>query len=262
MKSTFLGAAALCALSLMPVVAEAAEGFATANVNMRSGPSTRYPAVTVIPSGESVEIHGCLADRPWCDVSFYGGRGWVAGQYVQALYRSNRVYVEPEYYRPLGIPTVVFEFDRYWDRNYRGRDFYRDRDRWRRGPDWIEEGDWQWRREEERRDRQRRQQAERREWEREQDRRDWERQRTREREQARDRQEARERQQWQRERERERREWRDRGRDEERRENGSAENYQGARKEERARQLRELRRDGEVRTVPKCVFNDFACEND
>ncbi|PDT52349.1 MULTISPECIES: SH3 domain-containing protein [Sinorhizobium] len=253
MKSTFLGAAALCALSLMPVLAEAAEGFATANVNMRSGPSTRYPAVTVIPSGESVEIHGCLADRPWCDVSFYGGRGWVAGLYVQALYRSNRVYVEPEYYRPLGIPTVVFEFDRYWDRNYRGRDFYRDRDRWRRGPDWVEEGDWQWRREEERRDRQRRQQAERREWER---------QRTWEREQARDRQEARERQQWQRERERERREWRDRGRDEERRENGSAENYQGARKEERARQLRELRRDGEVRTVPKCVFNDFACEND
>ncbi|WP_132075105.1 SH3 domain-containing protein [Sinorhizobium americanum] len=262
MKSRFLRAAALCALSLMPIVAEAAEGFATANVNMRSGPSTRYPAVTIIPSGESVEIHGCLADRPWCDVSFYGGRGWVAGQYVQALYRSNRVYVEPEYYRPLGIPTVVFEFDRYWDRNYRGRDFYRDRDRWRRGPDWAEDGDWQWRREEERRDRQRRQQAERREWEREQDRRDWEREQARVREQARDRQEARERQQWQRERERDRREWRDRRRDEERREDNSAENYQGARKEERARQLRELRRDGEVRTVPKCVFNDFACEND
>ncbi|OAP40733.1 peptide-binding protein [Sinorhizobium glycinis] len=256
MNKAFLRVAAICALSLMPFVAEAAEGFATANVNMRSGPSTRYPAVTIIPVGESVEIHGCLADRPWCDVSFYGGRGWVAGQYVQVLYRSNRVYVEPEYYRPLGIPTVVFEFDRYWDRYYRGRDFYRDRDRWRSGSDWAEERDWQWRREEERRESQRRQAAERREWEREQDRREWERQ------QARERQEARERQQWQRERERERREWRDRRRDDEAREGGSAENYQGARKEERARQLRELRRDGEVRTIPKCVLNDFACEND
>ncbi len=156
MKHVFLRAAALGALLFMPAIAEAAAGVATANVNMRSGPSTRYPAVTVIPAGDSVEIHGCLADRPWCDVSFYGGRGWVAGRYVQAVYHSNRVYVEPEYYRPLGIPTIVFEFDRYWDRNYRGRDFYRDRDRWRR--DWAEGGD--------RRDWGRREAREHREWDR------------------------------------------------------------------------------------------------
>jgi len=118
----------------LPAIAEAAEGYATANVNMRAGPSTQYPAVTVIPAGESVEIHGCLADVPWCDVEFYGGRGWVAGRYVQALYQSRRVYVGPEYYRPLGIPTVVFSVGNYWDRYYRGRDFYRERDRWRRNP--------------------------------------------------------------------------------------------------------------------------------
>jgi len=147
-KQAFLRTAALFSLLFAPAIAEAAEGFATANVNMRSGPSTRYPAVTVIPVGTSVEIHGCLADRPWCDVSFYQGRGWVAGRYVQAMYRRNRVYLEPEYYRPLGIPTVVFEFDRYWDRNYRGRDFYRNRDRWRR--DWAvgdDRGEWERRRE-------------------------------------------------------------------------------------------------------------------
>ncbi|MBB4184990.1 uncharacterized protein YraI [Sinorhizobium terangae] len=150
MKDAFFRAAIVCALLLVPAVADAAEGFSTANVNMRSGPSTRYPAVTVIPAGEPVEIHGCLADLPWCDVSFYGGRGWVAGRYVQAAYRSRRVYLEPEYYRPLGIPTVVFQFDRYWDRNYRGRDFYRDRDRWRRGPDWAEDRDRrEWRRDDE-----------------------------------------------------------------------------------------------------------------
>ncbi|CAN7557179.1 SH3 domain-containing protein [Rhizobium sp. LjRoot258] len=126
--------AAAAALLLAPAIAEAAEGFATANVNMRAGPSTQYPAVTVIPAGESVEIHGCLADVPWCDVEFYGGRGWVAGRYVQALYQSRRVYVGPEYYRPLGIPTVVFSVGNDWDHYYRNRDFYRDRDRWRRNP--------------------------------------------------------------------------------------------------------------------------------
>jgi uncharacterized protein YraI len=209
-KHAFLRAAAVCAFMLAPAIAEAAEGFATANVNMRSGPSTGYPAVTVIPAGESVEIHGCLADRPWCDVSFYSGRGWVAGRYVQANYRRNRVYVEPEYYRTLGIPTVVFEFDRYWDRNYRGRDFYRDRDRWRR--DWA--GD--------------------------DDQRDWERRQARER---RDR-------------------YLERRRADEQWGGGFDENYRETRRRDRELQIREIRRDREVRTIPECDFGDFPCEYD
>ncbi|MCV9997762.1 SH3 domain-containing protein [Pararhizobium sp. YC-54] len=127
--------AVAAAAFLLPVAAQAAEGFATANVNMRSGPSTRYPAVTVIPAGTAVEIHGCLADVPWCDVSFYDGRGWVAGRYVQALYQQRRVYVEPDYYDSLGIPLVTFEFGTYWDRHYRHRDFYRERDYYRRDRD-------------------------------------------------------------------------------------------------------------------------------
>nr|WP_260690863.1 SH3 domain-containing protein [Rhizobium laguerreae] len=122
---------------LAPAIAEAAEGYSTANVNMRAGPSTRYPAVAVIPAGSSVEIRGCLSDVNWCDVEFYGGRGWVSGQYVQALYQQRRVYVGPQYYRPLGIPMIRFSVDNYWDRYYRNRDFYRERDRWSRGPDYY-----------------------------------------------------------------------------------------------------------------------------
>jgi uncharacterized protein YraI len=132
-KAALLGLAVL----LIPVLAQAAEGFATANVNMRSGPSTRYPAVTVIPFGTSVEIHGCLADLPWCDVSFYDGRGWVAGRYVQAVYRQSRVYLEPDYYDDLGIPFVTFEIGTYWDRYYRNRNFYRDRDYYRGDRDYY-----------------------------------------------------------------------------------------------------------------------------
>lgn len=132
-KKKLYGAIALLALVAMPALAEAAtRGFATANVNMRSGPSTAYPAVVVIPEGAPLVIYGCLSDTPWCDVSFSRGRGWVAGRYVQAEYRQNRVYVEPRYYRDLGVPIITFDVGTYWDRYYRDRDFYRDRDRWSR----------------------------------------------------------------------------------------------------------------------------------
>ncbi|MBY5836058.1 SH3 domain-containing protein [Rhizobium leguminosarum] len=137
MKNLFVKIAAAGLLILAPAIAQAAEGYSTANVNMRAGPSTRYPAVAVIAAGSSVEIRGCLSDVNWCDVEFYGGRGWVSGQYVQALYQQRRIYVGPQYYRPLGIPVIRFSVDNYWDRYYRNRDFYRDRDRWSRGPDYY-----------------------------------------------------------------------------------------------------------------------------
>lgn len=135
MKKKLFGAIALVAMLAAPALAEAAtRGFATANVNMRSGPSTAYPAVVVIPVGAPLTVHGCLSDTPWCDVSFVNGRGWVAGRYIQTTFRQNRVYVEPRYYRDLGVPVITFEAGRYWDRYYRDRDFYRERDRWRRPP--------------------------------------------------------------------------------------------------------------------------------
>ncbi|MBB4235337.1 SH3 domain-containing protein [Rhizobium esperanzae] len=137
MKNLFVKIAAIGMFVLAPAIAQAAEGYSTANVNMRAGPSTRYPAVAIIPAGSSVEIRGCLSEVNWCDVEFYGGRGWVSGQYVQALYQQRRIYVGPQYYRPLGIPMIRFNVDNYWDRYYRNRDFYRERDRWSRGPDYY-----------------------------------------------------------------------------------------------------------------------------
>ncbi|KAB1123564.1 SH3 domain-containing protein [Neorhizobium galegae] len=134
-----MSVAALCALFVAPSIADAAvRGVATANVNMRSGPSTGYPAVDVIPVGAAVTIYGCMSSVNWCDVAFVGGRGWVSGNYVQASYRSNRVYVAPDYYEGLGIPMVTFDVGNYWGRYYRNRDFYRDRDRWDRY-DWRRE---------------------------------------------------------------------------------------------------------------------------
>jgi uncharacterized protein YraI len=146
MKTKLLCAASLCAAVALPALAEAAEGYATANVNMRAGPSTAYPAVTLIPAGAPLAINGCLPDVPWCDVSFVGGRGWVAGRYVQVTYQQRQVYVGPEYYATLGIPIVGFNLDNYWGRYYRGRDFYGDRDRWRGEGNWAnrqDDSDWQ-----------------------------------------------------------------------------------------------------------------------
>ena len=130
MRKLVLFASLVFGLFAMPVLANAAQGFATANVNLRSGPSTAYPPVTVIPVGAPVTIFGCLSDSPWCDTSYAGIRGWVSGNYLQTVYQDQRVYVGPEYYAPLGIPIIAFSFDSYWDRYYRDRPFYRDRDRW------------------------------------------------------------------------------------------------------------------------------------
>jgi uncharacterized protein YraI len=136
MKKFWLMAAVAASTVGLPAIAEAAPAFSTGNVNMRSGPSTRYPPVIVIPVGSRVDIRGCLSSANWCDVAYAGYRGWVSGSYLQASYSQRRVYVDPQYYRPLGIPTVTFSIGRYWDDHYRGRSFYRDRDRWRDNDGW------------------------------------------------------------------------------------------------------------------------------
>ncbi|RYC04485.1 SH3 domain-containing protein [Ciceribacter ferrooxidans] len=131
-KLSLFVAAALGAFGI-PALAQAAPAYSTADVNMRSGPSTQYPPVLVIPYGSRVDIRGCLSSQAWCDVDYRGIRGWVSGSYLQASYEQRRVYVGPSYYEPLGIPTVMFSIDSYWDRHYRDRDFYRQRDEWRDG---------------------------------------------------------------------------------------------------------------------------------
>ncbi|KQW28171.1 hypothetical protein ASE36_17225 [Rhizobium sp. Root274] len=136
MKKLWLMAAVAASTVGLPVIAEAAPAFSTGNVNMRSGPSTQYPPVIVIPVGSQVDIRGCLSSANWCDVAYAGYRGWVSGSYLQASYSQRRVYVDPQYYRPLGIPTVTFSIGSYWDDHYRNRSFYRDRDRWRDNDGW------------------------------------------------------------------------------------------------------------------------------
>lgn len=121
--------------------AMAADGFATANVNLRAGPSTQYPRVATLSPGAPLSVYGCLGGWSWCDVSFRGYRGWVAGSYIQMMERGNRVML-PAYAPRASIPVVTFNIGSYWDRNYKRESWYGDRSRYDRGPGPGRGRDW------------------------------------------------------------------------------------------------------------------------
>ena len=130
MRFRTLIAAAVAAVALGVAAAHATPGFATANVNIRTGPDIDFPSVGVIPEGEPLGIEGCLRDESWCDVHWEGGRGWVYSEYLAFDDRGQMVPlpdVGPAYFR---IPFVTFVARDYWDRYYVGRPWYRDRARW------------------------------------------------------------------------------------------------------------------------------------
>ena len=127
-------------------VAMAAPGFATGNVNVRSGPGTDYFKVSSLRRGQSVEVLGCRSG--WCYVQKSGPDGWVSSNYLSAARSANR-------------PVIRFQFNfgnpprferprrdhREWERDHRDRDWDRrdrdrdDRDRDRRGRD-RRDRDW------------------------------------------------------------------------------------------------------------------------
>jgi uncharacterized protein YraI len=126
-KLSTLGlATALLAISF---TASAQLAYTTRSINVRAGPDTSYPPVAVLPPGASVQVMGCLDDWSWCDVVFGDNRGWSYAPYLNYDYQGARV---PFYaYAPaFGIPIVTFALGSYWDRYYRGRDFYGRRDYW------------------------------------------------------------------------------------------------------------------------------------
>ncbi len=130
MRIPRLVAVAFAALTVSAVAAQAAPGFSTANVNIRTGPDVDFPSVGVIPEGEPLSIEGCLRDESWCDVRWDGGRGWVYSEYLAFDDRGEMVPlpdVGAAYFR---IPFVAFAARDYWDRYYVGRPWYRDRARW------------------------------------------------------------------------------------------------------------------------------------
>lgn len=87
--------------------AYAATAMVTTNLNLRTGPSTAYPAITSMPDGVVVNVRGCTAGYNWCRVDWNGYDGWAAANYLamrEGQYR-NRYY--SNYGAEIGIPLIA-----------------------------------------------------------------------------------------------------------------------------------------------------------
>lgn len=117
---------ALAAMTLGVGTAAAApfsNAYVTANVNLRAGPDTSYPAVATMRAGDTVTIYGCLSGWSWCDIVWRGNRGWAAGRYLQVLYHNHRRPIIG-YGGYLGLPFITFSIGTYWGQYYHGRPWY------------------------------------------------------------------------------------------------------------------------------------------
>jgi len=134
----------VCAIAMLmicvvgDVYAAGQVGYSGVNLNIRSGPSVRFPAVGVLGASSELVIHGCIARYTWCDVSASGMRGWASGAHIQFVYEDRRVYV-PAYAAHVEIPIITFDVTNYWREYYHEYDFYRDLNHWS-GYHWADDG--------------------------------------------------------------------------------------------------------------------------
>ncbi|MET3356404.1 UNVERIFIED_ORG: uncharacterized protein YraI, partial [Xanthobacter viscosus] len=112
------------AMAGMVSAAEAAPGFSTANVNIRTGPDTEFPSLGVIPEGSPLEIEGCLEDESWCDVIWQDYRGWVYSEYLGSEVQGRTAVLPDWGVAAIGVPVVAFAASQYWNQYYVGRPYY------------------------------------------------------------------------------------------------------------------------------------------
>jgi uncharacterized protein YgiM (DUF1202 family) len=124
----------------------AKSAFATANVNLRSGPGTDAEVIATIPGGSRVQIASC--DGEWCAVTWNGRSGYAIARNLGAAPRQARAYRPqpgyadgppgyedgppvaygaPRYYGP---PAVVYGPGYYGYGGYYGPGYYGWRRRW------------------------------------------------------------------------------------------------------------------------------------
>ena len=80
--ATGVALAATAAVVLTPATATAAPGYATASVNIRSGPGTNFQVLGQLSRGQAVEVVEC-ASR-WCQIEVRGRTGYVSRSYIAA----------------------------------------------------------------------------------------------------------------------------------------------------------------------------------
>jgi uncharacterized protein YraI len=152
MRRTGLMLSIAAALAAAPMAASAqSTADALDGAEIYAGPGQDYPMVARLGPGVAVRVQGCLSDYTWCDVTFGPNRGWVYGGELGYAYQSRRVPIV-DYGPRLALPVISFTLGNYWDRYYRGRNFYHERNDWERrwhdnrgGHEWRgtdRRGDW------------------------------------------------------------------------------------------------------------------------
>lgn len=110
-------------------LASAQNAFTSRPMNVRAGPNGDYPLVAQLGEGEPLDVHGCLSDWSWCDVSFDDSRGWIYAGGLSFVYQGARVPIY-SFGPRLGLPIISFSLLTYWDNYYRRRPWYAQRDEW------------------------------------------------------------------------------------------------------------------------------------
>ncbi len=77
--ATAISVVCAAALVFLPAAASAAPAVATANVNVRSGPSTSFPVIDTLRPGEAVDVAGCRTG--WCYLT--DEDGYVSSAYLR-----------------------------------------------------------------------------------------------------------------------------------------------------------------------------------
>jgi uncharacterized protein YraI len=80
LRSTLLIGMAAVAIAASQLPASAKEERTTSNLNLRSGPGTHYPVVSVIPAGSLVNIIACGHD--WCHLEWAGKLGYSDARWL------------------------------------------------------------------------------------------------------------------------------------------------------------------------------------
>jgi uncharacterized protein YraI len=100
MVSRSLVRAVIVAAALaFPALAEASPGWATGSVALRTGPSTAYARITVIPGGTRLQVYRCAS---WCEVVYGSFHGWAAGGYIST---PRADFFSPVFVSPVETPS-------------------------------------------------------------------------------------------------------------------------------------------------------------
>jgi uncharacterized protein YraI len=130
---TVAAAAALAGLTAL-AQGNSVTGYANASTYIHAGPGQDFPVVAHIPPGADLAITGCTQGFIWCDVSWNGNHGWLAGRFLDSVVNEHHVNVV-EYGRSMNLPTVAFDQHTYWRHNYRSYPFYSSPQYWSWSPE-------------------------------------------------------------------------------------------------------------------------------